>query len=821
MSEEVLDKPKALERLVIDSTLKGTIIGLYGDVLQGWALDTAQPDQRLVIEICIDGACVALVRADQFQPNAETGDQFHGFGIQLRQSWLDEARHINARVANQNYSLKGDLQLPATPSKEPAPIASQVWHSGGLRISGWSWDPQAPQRHVKITVREDSRVLGQVTCDTHHQSLVYRPTSDHGFNLDLPWELADGKTHTLHVENDLGQPLSGSPIKLCCWPEGLEGLLKQHDQTGPDEQTLALLTQVAKQQSMRTPKSAGFHHYPQWFELFQHNAPAIKQPSQSKVGLLLISEGDIAREGISLASLRAHKSTPHQIAKASADNLLPALEKLIKAGCDCVVPLTAGDRLGPRALDHMTGLLNDGNAWGYTDCDRDGPQGERSLPWLKPVWDIDLFIGADLFTPGAIFSAAIINEALALLSPTDGLQSLNWHYLIAGIALATEKSQATVVHLPQVLYHREHQAPASPEQAWPSMDRHQAIAWLCQCLAPGTTVRALPEYPALLRAQWPLPTTLPRVSLIVPTRDQYGLLHTCIEGLLNDTDYPELEIIVVDNHSSDPQTLAYLAELPARGVKVLPYPHPFNYSAINNHAVAHATGEVIGLVNNDIEIIEAGWLKEMLSQLLRSAVGAVGAKLLWPNRMVQHGGVVVGVNGLAAHTGNTLEQRDPGYLAMNQITRRQSAVTAACLLLRKSVFDAVNGLDENAFPVAFNDVDLCLRIQQTGLNLIWTPFAQLIHAESASRGKDQTPEKRARAMREQQGFIERWSQSGQNDPYYHPALSLDYLSGPYGGLAMPPRANYSRNNSMARASLEETKNYLKQLNPMQFHEETV
>jgi GT2 family glycosyltransferase len=221
-------------------------------------------------------------------------------------------------------------------------------------------------------------------------------------------------------------------------------------------------------------------------------------------------------------------------------------------------------------------------------------------------------------------------------------------------------------------------------------------------------------------------------------------------------------------------------------VKVLPHPHPFNYSTINNRAVEHASGEIIGLVNNDIEIIETHWLKEMVSQLLRDNVGAVGAKLLWPNRMVQHGGVVVGINGLAAHAGNNLEEHDAGYLATNQLTRRQSAVTAACLLMRKSVFEDLGGLDEKAFPVAFNDVDLCLRIQQSGLTLIWTAFAKLIHAESASRGKDQTPEKRARAQREQQGFIDQWSLDGQIDPYYHPALSHDYLSGAYGGLAMPP-----------------------------------
>jgi GT2 family glycosyltransferase len=791
MSEEVLTKPTA-SRQASPSPLRGTITGLYGDVLQGWALDSAQPDQRLVVEVMIDGACVALTRADQFQPDAAVGDHFHGFAVHLRQSWLEGAKHISARIANQDFNLAGDLQLPTRPNKEPAPVASRVWHSGGLRLNGWSWDPDAPSRHVEVVVREGDRIVGRASSDIYHQALADRPTSDHGFNIDLPWELADGQLHTLHVENDLGHALSGSPIKMCCWPEGIEGLLRQHDDHGPDEQTMELLTRIAREQTLHLPKSAGFHHYPQWFEVFQHTPPRNPRPLKNKIGVLLISDGDMTLEGLSLASLRAHHTAPFKVSRTSIDNLLPEIKDLLTSGCDCILPVKAGDHLAPRALDHLCGLLENDVAWGYSDCDQDGPQGERTLPWLKPVWDVDLFIGADVYTPGAIFSADIVQAALSLLAPANELHSLNWDFLIAGIVLATERLQADVVHLPQVVYHRHHHCASSPELAWPSMDRHQAVAWLCQSMAPGSTVSALPNYPALLRARWPLPLTLPRISLIVPTRDQVKLLRTCIEGLLNNTDYPHLEIIVVDNQSSDPEALEYLRYLPTQGVKVLPHPFPFNYSAINNRAVEQASGEIIGLVNNDIEIIEAGWLKEMLSQLLRDNVGAVGAKLLWPNRMVQHGGVVVGINGLAAHAGNNLEENDAGYLGTNQLTRRQSAVTAACLLMRKSLFEDLNGLDEKAFPVAFNDVDLCLRIQQQGLNLIWTAFAKLIHAESASRGKDQTPEKRARAHREQQGFIEKWSLHGQVDPHYHPALSHDHLSGSYGGLAIPPKRLCSR-----------------------------
>jgi GT2 family glycosyltransferase len=792
MSVEVATKLAHSDTTVIHPSIKGTITGLYADVLQGWAMDCARPEERLVIEVMIDGACVALARADQFYPNADAGDEFHGFTVQLRQNWLNEARHISARVANQPLSLAGELWLPAPPNKEPAPVASQVWHSGGLRLSGWSWDADAPQRQVRITVREDSRVWAQTVCDQHHQALVYRTTSHHGFNLDLPWELADGKPHTLHIENDLGHPLSGSPIKLCCWPEGLEGMLKLLEHQTVDTRALMLLSEVAKEQTLRFPKSAGFHHYPQWFDTFQRIAPPPAQQRLGNAGLLLISEGDKGLENISLASLGDGDSRPSHLTTANAENLLPALRHLLDAGCTSIVPLKAGDHLASHALNQLIDVLDEGVAWAYADCDRDGPGGERSLPWLKPVWDIDMFIGADVFTPGAIFSADIIQQALSLLESAQPQQPVSWDLFAAGIVLATEKHQAKVVHLPKVLYHRNHNAPASPEQAQASADRQHAISWLCQSLVPGSTVETLPQFPSLLRVQWPLPSTLPRVSLVVPTRDQLGLLRTCIEGLLNDTDYPDLEIIVVDNQSSDPLTLDYLQTLPARGVKVLDHPHPFNYSTINNRAVEHATGEIIGLVNNDIEIIEGNWLKEMVSQLLRDNVGAVGAKLLWPNRMVQHGGVVVGINGLAAHAGNNLEENDAGYLATNQITRRQSAVTAACLLMRKSVFEALDGLDEKAFPVAFNDVDLCLRIQQSGLNLIWTAFAKLIHAESASRGKDISAEKRSRALREQQGFIERWGLNGYNDPYYHPALSHDYLSGAYGGLAMPPKTLVSR-----------------------------
>lgn len=797
MSTAALDKPQAGQPFATSATLSGAIIGLQGDVLQGWALDSAQPERRLAIEVFIDGMSVALALADQYEPNAPAGDQFHGFAVQLRQSWLEQAHIITAKIANQDLTLTGQVQVPSAPTLEASAITSQVWHSGGLRVSGWAWDPVAPRRHVQISIRDSDRVIAQVTCNEHHQALAYRASADHGFTVDLPWELADGELHLLEVVNDLGQTLPGSPVRVCCRPEGLEGLLRQLD-TPQDDPTFALLEGVAKEQALRLPKSAGWHLYPQWFDAFQKLDDVPTPAMLGTIGILLISTGDDTLEQASLASLGDDQTKAQAIATASPDEVASALGQLLEAGCDRILPIMAGDRLATHALPHLSALLEGDNAWGYADCDRDDAQGGRSFPWLKPVWDIDLFIGADIFTPGAIFGAAVVKRALAQAFRRNSSESCNWYELSAAIALISERDQLNVAHLPRVLYHRAHDAAPSPEQAVPSSQRKQAVQWLCEELTPQATVHQVDAYPALLRACWPLPEQLPSISLIVPTRDQYTLLHACLEGLLNFTDYPSLEIIVIDNGSTNPQTLDYLKDVSKRGVRVIDHPFPFNYSTINNRAVSMATGEIIGLINNDIEIVDTCWLKEMVRHFYRSDVGIVGAKLLWPNRMVQHGGVVVGINGLAAHVGNDCNEHDAGHLGLNHLTRQMSAVTAACLLTKKLIFEALSQLDEINFPVAFNDVDFCLKARKKGYRILWVASSRLIHAESASRGKDQTSEKQARALREQRIFKEKWFLEDVTDPFYSPCISHDYLSGPYGGLALPPTLKARRSGLPSR-----------------------
>lgn len=779
--------------------IQGAITGLAADVLHGWAFDPQAPGLRLAVEIYIDDACVALTRADldQWLDDA-TGDGFHGFAVQLRKAWLSDGAHISARIANHGPWLDGSFTLPATSHPTALP-PTQLWHTGGLSLHGWAFDAQAPTRHVSVRVLQHTahgpQQLLEAVANRPHPALAWRATADHGFDIDLPWHLADGQTHTLTVETDNGEPLVGSPITLCLQAEGARALLHHHDRTASlPAPALDLLDALLTRQDTLAPRSAGFSVYPQWHVLFQPAEPV--QASEGVVLVLLMGASSPEDEARSLRGLEQQRLPAGQIrilhmGTATAPDDPDAYTRLLTAAVSdpavtLVVPLHRGDHLPAHALDTLLATFTEHGAdWLYADCDQDDAHGERSNPWLKPAWDETLFYGTDLVTPGAAIGAPALRRALTHLARYGQALAPNWHSLLAAVVATCA---GPVVHLPRVLYHRHATAPAAPHHALPNPARHQALQWLASQRVPGAQVQLVPDFPALTRVAWPIAPAATTVSLIVPTRDQLDLLRTCIEGLLHHTDYPGLEIIVVDNDSCQPDTLAWLDHIQQHGVRVLRYPHPFNYAAINNWAVEHARGDIIGLINNDIAIRHADWLREMVGQLLRPGVGAVGARLLWPNGMVQHGGVVVGINGLAAHSGNHDDQRDPGYLGFNQLARQQSAVTAACLLVRKRDYLRHGGLDARRYPVAFNDVDFCLRLRESGLTLVWTPFATLTHAESASRGKEDSAAKRARAQREQRHFIQRWSPlHAYDDPYYHPGLSADYATGPYGGLALPPR----------------------------------
>jgi GT2 family glycosyltransferase len=263
------------------------------------------------------------------------------------------------------------------------------------------------------------------------------------------------------------------------------------------------------------------------------------------------------------------------------------------------------------------------------------------------------------------------------------------------------------------------------------------------------------------------------VSIIIPTRDHANILAVCLESILKKTSYTHFEIIVVDNGSVEKETQQLLASQPQDKVRVVRDDQPFNYSRINNVAVQVAKGNVICLMNNDIEVLTPDWLEEMLSFALQSDIGCVGARLWYPSGVLQHGGVVLGIGGIAGHSHKYLSRGQSGYFGRAVLHQSFSAVTAACLIIRRELWDEVEGLDES-FAVAFNDVDFCMRVRAAGYRNVWTPYAEMIHHESLSRGQEDNPEKTARFQSEIQRMNQRWGAALHKDPAYSPNLTHDH-----------------------------------------------
>lgn len=277
---------------------------------------------------------------------------------------------------------------------------------------------------------------------------------------------------------------------------------------------------------------------------------------------------------------------------------------------------------------------------------------------------------------------------------------------------------------------------------------------------------------------------MPSVSLIIPTRDRLDLLRVCVGSILERTEYPDFEVVIVDNQSVECETLEYFENLRKRhNVRVLRYDAPFNFSEINNFAAAQSRGELVGLINNDIEVTHADWLHEMASHAVRPEIGAVGAMLYYPNDTIQHAGVLLGPGGVAGHIYCGMPRGHRGQMSRALVAQEMSAVTAACLMVRRKVYEDVGGLDPE-LQVAFNDVDFCLRIRAAGYRNLWTPFAELYHHESATRGYEDTPEKQARFESEVKFMQSRWGEILLKDPAYNPNLTL---TGTPFGLAVPPR----------------------------------
>ena len=421
----------------------------------------------------------------------------------------------------------------------------------------------------------------------------------------------------------------------------------------------------------------------------------------------------------------------------------------------------------------------------YSDEDKLDGDGHRYEPHFKPQWNPDLLLAQNYMSHLTVVRRSLLSELGGLRTDLDGAQD---HDLALRITHATTPER--IRHVPYVLYHwRQHASSGSfsatrlAEAA--AASRRAVSDHLVRTGASGAVVEPSPRVASWNRVVWPLPDPAPAVTVIIPTRDRMSLLRECLTGLLERTDYPALHVLVVDNDSSEPETLAYLDRVVADPrVEVLRAPGPFNYSAINNRAVQAAETPLVLLLNNDIVVRDRDWLREMVSQATRPGVGIVGARLVYADERVQHAGVILGIGGVAGHSHKYANPLDIGYFGRLVLAQDVSAVTGACMLMHRDLFLQAGGLDEVDLSVAFNDVDLCLKVRVAGHRVVWTPYAELYHLESASRGVEASHAQIARFNRESAVMRDRWGSWLRDDPAYNPNLSdvrEDF------SLAAPPR----------------------------------
>lgn len=402
------------------------------------------------------------------------------------------------------------------------------------------------------------------------------------------------------------------------------------------------------------------------------------------------------------------------------------LARLVPKGGAWLLPLRAGDRLSARAIETYAEAATRGARVVYADDDCIGGAGQRCEPHFKPKWNAELFEHHDYLTGASIVHATPdeVNSAVA---------GKDWARDLVG---AAARAGPSPMHLPFVLHHRRE--------------------------------RPAPVLPALVTRAPCEP--VPLVSVIIPTRNHAALLRVCLTGVRRAA-YDPIELIVIDNGSDDAATLELLAEVEVQGAKVLRMPGPFNYSRLNNAAAQHASGEYLCFLNNDVETIDNDWLAIMVRQARRDDIGAVGARLLYPDRTIQHAGVFTGIGGGAGHAHRFERPEEPGYFRRSQLPQLVSAVTAACLVVGRDKFFSVGGFDEIDFPVAFNDVDLCLKLNGRGWQSFYEPRATLIHHESKSRGSDAAKVNKLRFAGELAALKRKWKTDCRTDPYHHPHLS--------------------------------------------------
>ena len=764
-------------------------------------------------------------------PNADFDEAYY---LTLHNDVQDAVRTGRMRCGFEHYLGWGRKE--GRVAKPPADLICTFDSCQGPKIDGWAANFRDPTEQVEIDVSIDGHVLARVRADRARRDLLsVLPNAEHGFLFEIPLAYCDGVPHRVEARDVRGRNLL---LKEGPSAQVIEHLVFQYRYD--DNLRIAIsaehrLEQIAHQleevrrelsivRELTSLPMADYEHYFRRFytlgsseisELRTRAATLDYQPLISVVLPVYETRPKFLAEAIESVLRQAYTRWELCIADdASSDEGLRELIRSraqrdgrikysfaeenagLASNTNRALRLATGDYVA--FLDHDDLLTADAlycvalalqqRRYGllYSDEDVIDVDGRHLRPHFKPTWNYELMLAENYVCHLLVLERSLVEELGGLRHGFDGCQDRDL-VLRAYEAIG----ETSIRHIPRVLYHwRTNPSSVHMTEA----NRDGIVARSVKCVqehldrtAQKATALAGDAAFYTCRVRWSLPVPQPRISIIVPTKDRLDLLAPCITSLLERTSYSNAHVVIVNHDSTDPATLSYLDVL-SQGdrVTVLDYSGEFNWSALNNFAAARTEGDVLCFLNNDVLVIEPDWLDELVSHALRPEVGAVGAKLLYADGTVQHAGIVLGPGGFAAHAFQRLPRSDGGYLGRASCVQRVSAVTGACLVCRRDVFEELGGFDAIDFAIGLNDVDFCLRLQERGYCVVWTPHSVLYHFESKSRGYDDAAQtSRTRLAAEAARLRARWQSVIDRDPHYNP--HFDATAPPYERLALPKR----------------------------------
>lgn len=740
-------------------------------ILSGFVVDLSDPARKFVVELLIDGLPVKVVRADEFADELvrqNIGDGCYGFSFLLRDELVNGGLVAEARIANLGKIIGSPIVFNHPPriGRSNTGRGSVQW-LGGLRFSGWVAENADG---LAMDVMVDGELVAQVEASgwTHIGADPEIACAVRAFGFHLPEKFADGRARQLAVVKRNGENLSGSPLTFVAFAGGLANTVAAAGALESERLR-------AEQFDRLVPVSLPLSQYQAWRDRF----PVRRlEPGMMRIAVAIAGAGN---SDVTLESL--HQQTQDWWVAASfpqAAELNDFDPKLMKeflngeaANIDIVVFALSGTAFTATALERIAAafIKFDHAKAVYGDLDIAGAN-NSVWPLAFPAFDYERLLEQGYCAHFFALRRALADRALA-----SGASNL--YRLFNCIFDQVTPSVHDVVHIPGAIA-------VLPEFDLNTRGPTLAAATRAHLKARGSVAQVTPAPGGVMPAvRVSRPASREKTTVIIPTRNRRKLLQDCFESIQPAVKKRDTEIIIVDNDSSDAETLEYLAMLNGNLARVIRVAGEFNFSRLNNIAARAAAGASLCLLNNDIKALDGNWLDEMLGRLMGEDVGAVGALLLWPSGVVQHGGVVLGPGFAATHAFNDRISGDVGYGDLLCVAHECSCVTAACLVTRRSDYLAAGGMDEIRFPVNFNDVDYCLKLRAAGKRIVFTPHAKLFHLESASRGNDKARDSSGRFERELQNLRTKWGEVLVAESYYNPMLSLDPI--PFSALAWPPR----------------------------------